>query len=228
MKVLIVENDAEIVEFVDIAFGIGWPGTEVIFTDQGSNATELVGKQSPDVVILDLGLPDVSGFEVLKQIRTLSTVPVIIVTVSDSETDIVKGLEWGADEYLVKPFGQLELIARVRAMIRSRQYPSREHKPIFHGLFKFNPDTRELSFGAVKVPLTRNESHIVHLLMNNISEVVTYSQLAEEVWGDEYPNSADTMRVYIRRLRGKVGRPLQNKFQINSRPGVGYILKLLY
>ena len=227
MKILVVEDDAEIVEFVNITFGIGWSGAELVSTDQGSNVAELVENQSPDMVILDLNLPDISGFEVLKRIRTFSTVPVIIVTVSDSEADIVKGLEWGADEYVVKPFGQLELLARVRAVMRGRHYPSREQIPILHGPFRFDPDTHELSVGVNRVPLTRTESHIVHLLMSNIGEVVTYSQLAEEVWGGTYPNSKDTLRVYIRRLRSKVGAPLQYKFQISSRPGVGYFLELL-
>jgi len=104
MKILIIEDDSEIVEVVSLAFQMRWPDVELIYTHLGEKGPELVESEHPDAVILDLGLPDINGFEVLKQIRGFSEVPVLILTVRGDEADIVKGLEWGADDYMIKPF----------------------------------------------------------------------------------------------------------------------------
>ena len=125
MKVLIVEDDKEIVDAITLAFQIRWPEAKVVSTRLGRKGVELVESENPDIVILDLGLPDISGFEVLNQTRLFSHVPIIILTVRADEADVVKGLEWGADDYILKPFRQLELLARVKALIR-RQTPSEE------------------------------------------------------------------------------------------------------
>jgi DNA-binding response OmpR family regulator len=119
MKILIIEDDAEIVEFISIAFSVGLPEVNVISTHEGSAGIGLARTENPDAVILDIGLPDMSGFEVLKQIRAFSKVPIIIESVAASEANIVKGLEWGADEYIVKPFGQFEFLARIKPVLRS-------------------------------------------------------------------------------------------------------------
>ncbi len=129
MKVLIIEDDREIIEAISLAFQIRWPEAKVVSTHCGANGAELVESETPDIVILDLGLPDVNGFEVLRQIRLFSHVPVVILTVRTDEADIVKGLEWGADDYITKPFRQLELLARVKALIR-RQRPSEEEQVV--------------------------------------------------------------------------------------------------
>ena len=118
MKVLIIEDDRETVEYVNLAFKLGWPEVELISTPLGEEGIELVERESPDIVILDLGLPDVDGSEVLKRIRLFSTVPIIIMTVRKDEASIVKELECGADKYLSKPFDQMELLAQVRALAR--------------------------------------------------------------------------------------------------------------
>jgi len=104
MKLLIVEDEEEIVEAISLAFKIRWPEAEIISTRYGKKRVELVASQQPDIVILDLGLPDIRGFDTLRNIREFSNVPIIIVTVSSEETDIIKGLEWGADDYIIKPF----------------------------------------------------------------------------------------------------------------------------
>ncbi|MFC1860183.1 response regulator transcription factor [Chloroflexota bacterium] len=111
MKVLIIEDDPEIVEVISLAFQIRWPEVKLVSTNLGEKGVELVESESPDVVILDLGLPDISGYDVLKEIRAFSTVPILILTVRGEETDVVRGLEWGADDYMVKPFRQLELLS---------------------------------------------------------------------------------------------------------------------
>ena len=225
MKVLIIEDDSEIVEFVDIAFEVGWPETKLLSTHQGNSGVELVENESPDVVILDLGLPDISGFEVLKQIRLFSKVPIIIVTVRDSEADIVKGLELGADEYVVKPFGQLGLLARVKAILR-RHHALDTLEPLICGPLQFDYSSGQLILESTKIHLSRTEGLIIHLLMQNAGRVVTHSKLAEAIWGDTYPGSADALRVYIRRLRAKIEGDARYKGLILSSPGIGYTLEL--
>ena len=123
VKILVIEDDAEIVEFISMAFDNSWPGTETISTHHGRKGLELCQTQKPDAVLLDVGLPDISGFDVLKRIRAFSEVPVIIESVRGSEYDVANGLSCGADEYIVKPFGQLELVARVKAVCRGFATP---------------------------------------------------------------------------------------------------------
>ena len=225
MKVLIVEDDNEIVEFISLAFETGWPGAEMVTTHHGRHAVELVESESPDIVILDLGLPDIDGFDVLKQIRLFSTVPIIITTVRDNEADIVKGLEWGAEEYVPKPFGQLELLARVRTVLRSRRSSESADTTVICGPLRLNGPSGQLVYASNKIQLTRTESLILHLLIKNTSQVVTFLEIAETIWGDAYPNAADTLRVYISRLRVKLSTIAQQKVSIKSRPGVGYFLE---
>ncbi len=225
MKVLIIEDDPEIVEFVDIAFEVGWLGTKLLSAHQGNRGVELAESESPDVVILDLGLPDISGFEVLKQIRLFSRVPVIIVTVRDSEADIVKGLELGADEYVVKPFGQLELLARVKAVLR-RHHALETSEPLICGPLQFYPNSGQLILGSTKIHITRTEGLMIHRLMQDAGHVVTHSELAEAIWGDTYPGANDAVRVYVRRLRAKIERHAGYRGLILSNPGIGYLLEL--
>jgi two-component system KDP operon response regulator KdpE len=226
MKVLIIEDDQDIVETISLALQIRWPEAKLVSTHLGENGIELAESEAPDVVILDLGLPDIGGFEVLKQIRLFSSVPVIILTVRAEEADVVKGLEWGADDYIVKPFSQLELLARVKAQIRG-QMRTREEQPIVCGPLRFDPATRELYYREREISLTRTEAQIVHHLMKNAGHVVTYSSLAEEVWGTDYPGAADSLKVHIRRLREKIEDDPSHPQLILTKSGVGYLLTRL-
>jgi len=223
VKVLIIEDDREIVESISLAFQIRWPGAKVVSTHLGEKGVDLVQSEAPDVIILDVGLPDTSGFEVLKQIRLFSTVPVIVLTVRAGEADMVKGLEWGADDYVVKPFRQLELLARVKALMR-RQVPGRR-EPLVCGSLCFDPSKRQIVYGEKEITLTATESHIIHHLMSNSGHVVTHSSLAEAVWGEDYPGSADSLKVHIRRLRQKLELDPGQPRLILTRPGIGYSLE---
>ncbi|MFC1866082.1 response regulator transcription factor [Chloroflexota bacterium] len=224
MKFMIVEDDAEIVEFVSIALDLGWQNAEVICLNQGEQVADLIESEAPDLVILDLGLPDISGFEVLKEIRQFSNIPVIIITVSDSEESIVKGLNSGADEYITKPFGQLELLARIKAVLRNRDVQSLV--PITIGPLKYYPESRKLTCRSKNIHLTRTECLILHELLTKKGEVVSYSQFADSIWGDYYPNAPEAIRVYIRRLRTKIESEPGCLGLIKSIPGVGYRLEL--
>jgi two-component system KDP operon response regulator KdpE len=185
--------------------------------------SELVESDLPDVVILDLGLPDISGFDVLKQIRTFSEVPVIIETVRNNESDIVKGLDWGADEYIIKPFGQLELLAKVKAVLR-RQHCSEVSGAIVSGPLRFDAMTGLLFYQTKSVHITHTESLMMRQFMENIGRIVTYSDLADVIWGNSYSGAGDTLRVYVQRIRGKLESLTGGAMHIQVQPKVGYCL----
>lgn len=121
MKVAVIDDSPKIVEIVSLCFQLHWSGTTVVSASEGSKGLELIETENPDVVILDVGLPDMDGFQVLREIRRFSQVPVIMLTVADKDIDIAKGLELGADDYIPKPFDDVELIARVRTVLRRVQ-----------------------------------------------------------------------------------------------------------
>ncbi|OGO37198.1 MAG: DNA-binding response regulator [Chloroflexi bacterium RBG_16_57_8] len=222
MKVLIIEDDKEIVDAITLAFQIRWPEAKVVSTRLGRKGVELVETEDPDIVILDLGLPDISGFEVLSQIRLFSRVPIIILTVRSEEADVVKGLEWGADDYILKPFRQLELLARVKALIR-RQSPADE-ETVASGPLRLEVTSGQVHLDGKEISLTITESRILAHLMRNAGHIVTHSSLAESVWGNDYPGAADSLKVHIRRLREKIeANPSQPRF-ILTKAGVGYFL----
>ena len=223
MKVLVVENDRDIVEAISLAFKIRWPGAQVISTHLGEKGVELVESESPDIVILDLGLPDISGFEVLRQVRLFSSVPIIILTVRAEEADIIKGLEWGADDYITKPFRQLELLSRVQVQLR-RQSSLSEAAPLICGPLQFDPSSRQIRYGEKEVSLTATESQIIYQLMRNAGRVVTHSDVAEGVWGVDYPGAIDSLKVYIRRLREKLEEDPSHPRLILTKAGIGYSL----
>ena len=222
MKVLLIEDDKEIIDAISLAFQIRWPEAKVVSTRLGEKGVELVESEAPDIVILDLGLPDISGFEVLRQIRLFSHVPTIILTVRQDEADIVKGLEWGADDYITKPFRQLEFLARVKALIR-RQSPE-EEESLVCGPLRLDVTSGQLYYGRKEIALTVTESHILGHLMKNAGRVVTHSSLAEAIWGDDYPGVADSLKVHIRRLREKIEADPSHPQLILTRTGVGYFL----
>ena len=222
MKVLLIEDDREIIDAISLAFQIRWPEATLVSTRLGEKGVELVENESPDIVILDLGLPDINGFEVLRQIRLFSQVPTIILTVRSDEADVVKGLEWGADDYIVKPFRQLELLARVKALIR-RQSGSEEESLSF-GPLRLDPTTGHLRCNGKDIDLTVTETHIMSHLMRNGGRAVTHASLAEAVWGDDYPGATDSLKVHIRRLREKIEEDPSHPRLILTRTGVGYFL----
>ncbi|TET16386.1 MAG: PAS domain S-box protein [Dehalococcoidia bacterium] len=222
-KVLIVEDDQEIVSVVRLAFQMRWPEAQLISTSLGEEGAELVETENPDLVILDLGLPDISGFDVLREIRLFSSVPVVILTVKADEADMVKGLEWGADDYVVKPFRQLELLARLKVQLR-KQIPPGEEAPIISGSLRLDPSTYQLTYGGKEISLTIVEGRIMQHLMQNAGHVITHTRLAEAVWGEDHPGAVDSLRVYIRYLREKLEADPSHPKLILTKVGIGYLL----
>jgi two-component system response regulator VicR len=223
MKILVIEDDQQIVEAISLAFQIRWPEAKLVTTHLGEKGIELVEKEKPEIVILDLGLPDINGFEVLKQIRLFSDIPILILTARTEESDIVKGLEWGADDYMVKPFRQLELLSRIKALTRRRSFPDID-TPVTVGKLNFNPSTGQLIIDQKEISLTPTEGRILHHLMRNAGQVITHASLADAVWGEDYPGAVDSLKVYIRRLREKLESQPQDPKLIVTKAGVGYLL----
>jgi two-component system response regulator VicR len=223
LKILIIEDDQQIVEAITLAFQIRWPEAKLVSTQQGEKGIELVENEKPDIVILDLGLPDINGYDVLKQIRMFSEIPILILTARTEESDIVKGLEWGADDYMIKPFRQLELLSRIKALTRRKSNADSE-SPLSIGPISFNPSTGQLVFNQKEISLTPTEGRILHHLMRNAGQVVTHSSLADAVWGEDYPGAVDSLKVYIRRLREKLEIEPQQPQLIITKAGIGYLM----
>jgi len=223
MKALIIEDDPQVVESVSIAFQMRWPQAELLSSHLGSKALDILESESPDIVILDIGLPDGNGFDLLKQIRLFSSVPVIILTVQSDEADIVKGLELGADDYLVKPFRHMELLARIWALLR-RQAHEGEELPVTCGSLCLDSLKGELSCEEKRVNLTTTEARIMRRLMENAGHVVAHSSLAEAIWGEGDAGADDSIKVHIRRLRQKIEVDPSNPQLILTVPGAGYSL----
>lgn len=219
MKLLIIEDDREIVEAISLAFKIRWAEADIISTHSGRKGIELVEDEVPDIIILDLGLPDMNGFDVLKAIRQFSKIPILIVTARSDESDIIKGLEWGADDYITKPFRQLELLARVKAHIRRQSQASAQ---ISVGKHRLISETGQFFTSGRQIDLTITESLILNHLMSNAGQVITRSNLIEAVWGGDYPGANDSLKVHIRRLRAKIEDDPGNPKLIITKPGVGY------
>lgn len=224
MKVLIVEDNPEISTAIGVAIQIRWPDVQIVTTHLGERGVDMVETDKPDIVILDLGLPDISGYEVLKRLRLFSVVPVLILTVRSDEDDIVKGLEYGADDYMVKPFRRLELLSRVQALLRRYASFQDTEEPLVCGQLTLNPSNGQLTYKGQQVKLTNTERRILQHLMRNHGHVVTLSSLAEAVWGGDYPDAANSLKVYIRRLREKIEDNPGEPRLILTTSGIGYSL----
>jgi two-component system response regulator VicR len=225
MKALIIEDDARIIDVISLAFRIRWPESKMISTNSGERGIMLVEEESPDVVILDIGLPDINGFEVLKSIRLFSSVPVIILTVLGEEENVVKGLELGADEYITKPFRQMELLSRVQALVRRTGILQQNSPSITVGHLRFGPSMGTVFSNDVEIKLTRTEGLILYYLMKNVNKTVTYATLSEVMWGREYEGTTESLRVHIRRLREKLETDPSKPVMILTHTGLGYMLR---
>jgi len=225
MKALIIEDEKGIIDAVNVAFEFRWPDAELIASTTGTKGISLIKTESPDIVILDLNLPDISGFDVLKQIREFSTVPVIILTVRSDDEDILRGLEGGADDYIVKPFNYMTLLARVRAVLRRTEaIPySGKHDNAVNARLKIDFVNQKVKVDNRLVKLTPVEYRLLALLVKNRDQIVPYDRITEEVWGKGYSGETENIRICIRRLRKKLQDSPPNMI-INKR-GLGYMLK---
>jgi PAS domain S-box-containing protein len=222
-KVLIIEDDREIIDSISLAFERDWPEAALVSTGMGEEGIEMVETQEPDIVILDLGLPDTDGLEILKAIRLFSAVPVVILTVRGEERDVTRGLDCGANDYITKPFRKLELLSRLKSQLRKHAH-SDEEEPIVCGTLRLEPSTYQLSYGKKEISLTVVEGRILEHLMKNAGHVTTCSRLTEAVWGEDYPGAIESLRVYIGYLRAKLELDPKKPRLIRTKAGVGYSL----
>lgn len=224
MKVLVVDDAAEVMEAVTISFSLQWRETEVIGAANGETALSLIEQEHPDVVLLDIAIPGMNGFEVLREIRAFSDVPVIMLTARDVILDKVKGLELGADDYVTKPFDHLELMARVKALLRRLDMPQPTSRaPSFQsGDLAIDFAARQVRLRGEVIPLTATEYKLLYHLVRNAERVLRHETLLAKVWGREYVDEIDYLRVYIRRLRRKLEEDPEQPRYILTERGLGY------
>ncbi len=224
MRVLVIDDEPDIVEIVQLTFGLRWPEAEVVHAASGEAGVECVASDMPDVVILDIGLPDMDGFEVCQRIRHFSEVPILMLTARHEELDKVRGLELGADDYITKPFSHIELLARVRAVLRRTEssVPANEGPPFDDGVVHVDYGSREVGVRGQRVHLTPIEYGLLYHLTRNPNRVLTFRTLLAKVWGREYMDETDYLKVHIQHLRKKLGDDPQDDAMIVNERGVGY------
>lgn len=224
MKALVIDDAPDVVEVVRLCLELRWPGSVVIAATTGAEGLLKIQEENPDVIILDIGLPDMDGYEVCKQIRTFSNVPIVMLTVRDRDVDITRGLELGADDYVTKPFSHIELLARVNAVLRRAGSTAEAAQTPILQLDRLQIDfnTREVLVDGHKVRLTPIEYDILYQLATNAGRVVTHQILLSQVWGPQYADAADYLKVHIQHLRQKLGDSADNPKMIVTKHGVGY------
>jgi two-component system, OmpR family, KDP operon response regulator KdpE len=226
VKLLLVDDDPEIRSSVRLGFELQWRDVEIIEAGGGADALSLVEEERPDLVLLDIGLPDMDGYRVLREIRAFSSVPVIMLTARDEPIDKVRGLEAGADDYVAKPFDHLELMARVRAVLRRLDVkaPPERAAPYRRGELAIDVGAREAHAGDRRLMLTPTEWRVLELLVANAGWIVPRERIASRVWGRDDPGDLDALRVFVRRLREKIGDDARAPRYIETVRGVGYRL----
>jgi DNA-binding response OmpR family regulator len=225
MKVIIIEDEKSIVDAINVAFEFRWPEVNLIAARTGKEGIGLVKKEHPDIVILDINLPDILGFNVLKEIRSFTSVPVIILTVRSDDADVLRGLEAGADDYIVKPFNYLTLLARVKAVLRRAEnvnLKSHQNTTVSPHL-KIDFINQKVTVNNKLVKLTPIEYRLLVLLVKNKDEIITYDRIMEEIWEKDYGGNTENIRIYIKRLRKKLGDVPPN--MIINQHSSGYIFK---
>jgi len=205
MKIVIIEDEQSIIDAIGLAFEFRWPDVNLVSASTGKAGLRLAKDESPDVVILDINLPDISGFEVLKELRTFSQVPVIILSVRSEDQDVLRGLEIGADDYIIKPFNYLTLLARVKSVLRRAEAtPLQSSLVTLNHRLKIDYIVQKVLLDDVPVKLTPVEYRLLISLVKHKDQVVSYSQIIRDTW-DNYPTGdTENLRIHIRRLRFKL------------------------
>lgn len=219
MHILIVEDETKIASF--LATGLNESGYQTTQVGNGLHALSVLEQQQVDLVLLDVMLPDLDGWQVLKTLRTFSKVPVLMLTAKDHVLDRVKGLELGADDYLTKPFSYIELLARIKSLLR--RIPKTEHEVYQVANLELNRLTREVFRDQQKIELTQKEFALLQLLMEHQSEVLTRTQIASLVWNINFNTDTNVVDVAVRRLCSKIDDHFSPKL-IHTVRGMGYKL----
>ena len=203
---------------------------QVIFAQNGKNGLTMFFSHNPDLVILDLGLPDMDGVDVIREIRAKNDTPIVVLSARTDESDKVEALDLGANDYVTKPFSTREIIARVKANLRRQQavpVPDQENEPkeITIGTLTIHPDAYVVSKRGDTIELTHREFELLHYLAKHIGQVMTREHLLQTVWGYDYFGDVRTVDVTVRRLREKIEDNPSHPGWIVTRRGVGYYLR---
>ena len=220
MKLLIVDDERLLVK--GLKFNFEQDGYEVETAFDGEEAVKIARSQKIDLIVLDLMLPKMSGLEVCQKVRESSNVPIIMLTAKADDMDKILGLEYGADDYLTKPFNILELKARVKAILRRRNTKEEVSEEIFTGGIKLDRMSRSATVEGRVVELTVKEYEIMELLITNAGRVYSRDDLLDIIWGAGYPKDARTVDVHVRRLREKIEKDSAQPKYIMTKWGVGY------
>ncbi len=221
-KILVVDDEKRMVRFIQL--NLEQDGFQVITAFNGSEALEQVRTQLPDLILLDIMMPDINGFEVLKKIREVNPVPVIMLTAKGEEDDRIQGLELGADDYITKPFSPRELVSRIRAVLRRTESFKEDQVDLINVDDRLTIDfsRREVWVEGKKVDLRPTEYRLLYHLVKNAGWVNTHEQLLSKVWGFEYQDEPHYVRLYVNYLRKKLEKDPSNPRYILTERGVGY------
>jgi two-component system KDP operon response regulator KdpE len=221
-KVLVIDDDVLLARLIE--HNLSRIEVEVLKAYTGYDGISMVRSQQPDLVILDIVLPDIDGWEVLQRIRQISKVPIIMLTIKESEDDIVQALNHGADDYCTKPVGMAELSARVQAIFRRAElYQARDQVEFADHLLRINLAEQRVIKDGQEIRLTPTEFNLVHYLLTKAGRFIKPKEILSQVWGQEYADDVDLLRTCIWQLRRKLEpNPAQPRYILN-RPGFGYM-----
>lgn len=223
IQVLVVDDEPRYLKLV--RYNLEAAGYEVVTAASGEEALSLVAGKSPDLIILDIRLPGIDGYEVCVRIREFSSTPIIMLTAKGEEQEKVRGLRLGADDYVTKPFGAEELMARVETVLRRDRTPEALAPPIIVvGELAIDFVQRKVTIKGQEVSLSPTEYRLLQCLAVNVGRVIVHEELQGNVWGPEYREHYEGLRVYIRRLRQKIEKDPENPAYILTKPGIGYML----
>jgi two-component system, OmpR family, KDP operon response regulator KdpE len=225
LKLLVADDARDVADIVAFGARMVWPDCAVTVARDGATALAAFAEERPDLVILDVAMPPPDGFEVCRRIRAVSPVPILMLTVRDATVDKIRALDLGADDYLTKPFDHLELLARLRALVRrATDLPTPTHERERFVLDDFTLDyaTHEVQVAQVLVRLTSTEYRLLEELVRHAGTVLTHQHLLERVWGSAYVNDTHYLKVFVQRLRHKLGDDPRRPRFIHTDWGSGY------
>ncbi|MBV8715922.1 MAG: response regulator transcription factor [Chloroflexi bacterium] len=223
MKILVVDDDARLREALEVGLQLQWEDAHVLSAADGESGLDLFFEEEPDVVLLDVTMPRMNGFDVLKAIRRVSDTPVIMLTARGEDVDQVRGLELGADDYVPKPFSHLALMARIKAVLRRAEMPPPvDNLPDFvAGDLAIHFSNEEVTVAGQTVKLTPVEYKLLYHLVRNAGHLMPHQALLDRVWGADYDAGPEYLKVFISRLRAKLRRPDGPEY-IQTERGRGY------
>jgi two-component system KDP operon response regulator KdpE len=225
-NVLIIDDENQIRKFLDIALRA--QGYKTLLAENGQKGLELLALQGADLVILDLGLPDLDGYEVLSELRTWSHVPVIVLSVRANEEEKVKLLDAGANDYVTKPFSVQELVARIRVLLRQHQHSTVDTVIFDDGVLKIDFSKRQVFLNQQLLSLTRKEYQLLNLLAKNKGQLITQPQILKELWGPTHQEDTHYLRILVAKLRLKLNDNAVQPKYIITEPGVGLRFLKIY